>query len=364
MIIPYPLQVDLTAFWTKDDAGSPTEIIIFIAILFGVIVLIIVINAARNKTTPMANLRPESRALTGLFSGITLRRMAKNFGLTREQAKMLDFVFKGDHVTDPEKSFATPALLDQHFKHAYRTIDQSSAPNDEIQKRLSVLFSTRNTLESSVGGGLTSTTELRSDISLIIDNGKEKYGVPIRSTNGEHLAVECPKNALGSYVKFQKGEKLSAMFFTRNNKGFSFETRVAGFSPASGTLSLDHSNKVMFLSQRRYRRKQTVIGCTLHVVVVEGSGKRQRLIVDKHVLSGSIADISVGGCSIKTKSSIQVGARLKIEFTQRNANVAALGQVLRTNRAGIVTVIHLKFLRVTLKSMNIINAFVYEYAYV
>jgi hypothetical protein len=96
-------------------------------------------------------------------------------------------------------------------------------------------------------------------------------------------------------------------------------------------------------------------------VYVEGGGKKQRLTVDKRRLSGNIMDISVGGCSMKTNASIQSGARLKIEFTQGDIIVAALGQVLRTNRTGINTILHIKFLRVTRKSMNLINAFVYEY---
>jgi len=60
---------------------------------------------------------------------------------------------------------------------------------------------------------------------------------------------------------------------------------------------------------------------------------------------------------------VQVGARFKIEFVQGDNNVAALGQVLRTNRTGVNTIIHVKFLKVSQKSMNIINAFVYEYAH-
>ena len=84
--------------------------------------------------------------------------------------------------------------------------------------------------------------------------------------------------------------------------------------------------------------------------------------VDKRRISGNIADISVGGCSIKTTAAVQGGVRIKLEFPQGEHNVAALGQVLRTNRVGINNVIHIKFLRVTQKSMNKINAFVYDYS--
>jgi hypothetical protein len=73
-------------------------------------------------------------------------------------------------------------------------------------------------------------------------------------------------------------------------------------------------------------------------------------------------DISAGGCSIKATAPVSGGAKLKIEFVQNNFTAAALGQVLRTNRTGVSTIMHVKFIKVPRKSMNTINAFVYEYS--
>jgi hypothetical protein len=212
-------------------------------------------------------------------------------------------------------------------------------------------------------GGLSSTRQLKDDTSLSIGYGKDRLNVNVISAKGDTLAVETPKNILGSQIKIPKGQRVSVMFFTRTNKGFSFESRVTGFSTLHGrpTMLLAHSGHLKFLSQRRYRRKHAVIPCFLHVVFVEGSGKKQRLVVDKRRMNGSINDISVGGCSMKTNAPVNVGARLKIEFSQEDNDIAALGQVLRTNRTGINTIIHIKFIRITQKSMNLINAFVYEY---
>jgi len=363
MIFPmFPLQVDITAFW-KENTGSPSEIIGFVVILVVVIAFVIYINRSKGKVP--AVLSSGSTVFTDLFSRIKTHRIARRFGLKREQIKMLDFVFKTDEVTDPEKSFHDPVLLDRHFRRAYREIEQSASSEEEAQNRLTLLFSTRNILENNVGDVLTSTSQLKENTTLIINHDKDKLSVPVVSAGGEQLVVRCPTNALGSPLKFHKGNKLTAFIFTKNNRVFSFETRVIGDSSESGkdTLLLTHSHQLNFLSQRRYRRKQTAIPCNIFIVIVEGSGKKQRLIVDKRRLMGNIADISVGGCSIKTKAHVQVGARLKIEFTQGKANVAAVGQVLRTNHTGMVIVIHIKFLKVTRKSLNIINAFVYEYAY-
>jgi c-di-GMP-binding flagellar brake protein YcgR len=290
--------------------------------------------------------------------------LARNIGLNYDQVKMLNFTFKTDDVLDPEKSLVTPSLLDRHFRRAYRVIEQTSGSPKDSQRRHAILFSTRNILENSAIGRLFSTRQINEDTTLTIKYGRDRINVSVIAAKEDFLTTETPKTVLGSQVKIPKGTNVSILFFNKSNKGFSFETRVTGYSTHHGhaTMQLAHSNNLRFLSKRRFRRRQAVIACSMNLVYVEGSGKKQRLVVDKRRINGNITDISVGGCSIKATTPVQVGVRFKIQFTQGENKVAALGQVLRTNRAGVVTIVHIKFLRVTQKSMNLINAFVYEYA--
>ena len=355
----YPLQNNAVSdFWRERSSSS--ENAMYFGIILGVaIVVIITFNIITKKSGGNRSGGPSGRKM---FSGFAFRRLVGSIGLNREQIKMLDFVFKNDDVTDPEKSISTPALLDHHFRHAYRVIEQTTSVA-ELQHRLAVLFSTRNILENSTIGALSSTNEIKEETKLIINYGKDKINANVILNEPEYLGIENPRNVLGSNVKIPKGSRLNVLFFTKNNKGFSFETRVLGYSTAHGhsTVKLAHSNQLKFLSQRRFRRRQTVISCNMNLVFLEGSKKKQRLIVDKRRISGNIVDISVGGCSIKTTAPVQVGVRLKIEFAFGDDTLAALGQVLRTNRTSIATIIHIKFLRVTQKTMNQINAFVYDY---
>jgi hypothetical protein len=352
-----PFQVDITNFQIESTVTA-REAIIFVVVAVIIVAILIILNRTSAKKTG------GGASSGGGYSGFALRRAARNIGLSGEQTKMLDFVFRTDAVTDIDKSLATSALLDRHFRRAYRVIENTSGSSEEEkQGRLAVLFSTRNRLENSGIGRLTSTRQLKDDCYVVVPVNKERHSLEVLSTSNDNLSVECPQNALGSLLKIPKGNKVSAVAFTKSNKGFAFETRVNGYSTVHGhpAMLLSHSNQLKFLSQRRFRRRQTVIACNIYLVYVEGKGKKQRLVVDKRRLVGNIADISVGGCSIKSKAPIQVGSRLKIEFSQGDSNVAALGQVLRSNRTGGGTIIHIKFLRVTRKSMNIINAFVYEF---
>jgi c-di-GMP-binding flagellar brake protein YcgR len=366
----FPLQVRVTDF-DLSGQNRVIDVVLFVVIIAAIITLLIFVSKFRKKPSLSysgdygnRDTRLTPSAGTGSFSFFTMRRIAKEIGLNRDQVKMLDYVFKTDGVRDIEKSIGNPELLDRHFKRAYRIIESMENFN-ESQKKLSVLFSTRNMLENSVSRGIGSTKQLKDDTSIVITFGKEKYKTSVIVSRSDSLAVEQPKNSLNSPVNIPNGSKLSIAAFTRNNKGYTFESRVLGSSSVQriAALLLAHSNQVKPLSQRRFYRRQAAIPCNFFIVHVEGSGKHQRLVVDKKRNPGNIMDISVGGCSIKTVSQITGGTRLKVEFKQGDTVVAALGQVLRTNRAGVTTVMHIRFLKITLKSMNIINAFVYDYGY-
>ena len=309
------LQVSARDF-NFEPSTDPKSVIIGIGVVAVIITALVILNS--RKGTPGKKGGSGGTSMSGFFSGFTLHRIARNIGLNNEQTKMLDYVLRTDQVADIEKSISTPALLDRHFRRAYRIIEQSTGADKETQYKLAVLFSTRNLLENSATSSINSTRLLKEETEFTINNGKEKLKVHLLSAKGDNLAVEAPKTVLGTQIKIPKGTRLGVLFFNKSNKGFSFETRVTGSSTVNNhpAMLLAHSNQLRFLSQRRFRRRQAVIACNLFLVYAEGTGKKQRLVVDKRRVQGNIADLSVGGCSIKTLAQVQVGARFKIEFNQ------------------------------------------------
>jgi len=366
LISLFPLQQG-AMIRLEDPTFSTKDMIIGLVVAVVIVGGLILLNALNRKPGISGKKRSGVPSSSGggfsFMTAMALHKIARTLGLNHDQTKMLDYVFRLDDVIEPERSINNPALLDRHFRKAYRVIENAATLSAETQRKLAILFSTRNLLENSVLASVTSTKMLRDDTIFMINTGKEKVNVHLVNAKGDYLLVEPPKNVLGSQIKIQRGTRLTILFFTKSNKGFSFETRVIGYTSYNShpVMQLAHSNQIRFLSQRRYRRRQTSIACNMFLVYVEGNKKKQRLIVDKRRLQGSVQDISVGGCSMKILAPVQVGARFKIEFMQGDENVAALGQVLRMNRAGMNTIIHIKFLRVSQRSMNVINAFVYEY---
>jgi hypothetical protein len=363
----YPLQFQMRDFYKQTN---PRDAVVFFVGIGVLVIILVIVNLVKKRyNVPAIGGGGVAAASVRRFSGFTLHRLANNIGLDRDQTKMLEFVLRNDNAADPARSINSPNLLDRHFKRAYRSIERSANTEEEAQERLSLLFSTRNILESAGSGGdsVTSTRQIAEKTAAVITIGQDSYPVKVISAKGDNLAMENPQNALGTPLRLPRGSKVTLSFFTKSSKGFSFESRILGTvdSPDGPVLQLVHSSQIKRLSQRRYRRRQAVIAAVFYFVYVEETGRRKekKMVVDKRRLTGNILDISIGGCSIKTNVSVPSGTRLKIEFIYSNdTHVAVLGQVLRTNRTGISTIMHIKFLRVPRRSMNAINALVFEYA--
>jgi len=302
------------------------------------------------------------------FNAFTLHKIALSYGLDREQKKLLEYVFRNDGVTDPDRVMKTPALLDRHFKRTFRTIERNSTTDDDAQAHLVKLFSLRNIIESSSGTSDSSSARLSDNTPAILGNGRDNYPVKILSSRGQNVVVEYPKNALGTPIRIPKGTKVTLSFFTKSSNGFSYD------GTAGGAVNTDHGQGLQVtrtgemkpLVKRRFRRKAANLRCEFNFVKVEeiGTGRKKevKLIVDNKKFTGMIQDISVGGCALKTSAPIQAGSRLKINVDYDDSHpINVLGQVIRTNRSAAGTILHIKFLKVPRRAFNSISTFVFGY---
>jgi hypothetical protein len=301
-------------------------------------------------------------------SGSTVRKFSHSIGLDSAQTRMLSFVLKSGGATDPERMVQSPTLMDRYFRQAYNSIDRSTGSEEDTQQRISLLFSTRNILESATGGGVgvNSTRVIPENTPAVLIVDKDNYPIRVISSRGAYLLVENPVTALGDLVPIGRNKPITLSFFTKSSNGFSINSTVYGTTKAPGegqVLQVIHSNAIRRLSQRRFRRRQIVIPAEFSLVHLESGSRRheQKMVVDKRKAAGRILDISVGGCSVQVSGSVSAGVRLRIDLTAGNQHVAVLGEVLRTNRNRTGTVMHIKFLKVPRKSLNLINALVFEY---
>jgi len=349
--------------------NNPVVVIVF-GIALGTIILIVFIgNIVRNGIGVGKGVAKGSSS-PRRFSVFSLYKISKTYGLNREQSKVLEYVLKSNGVVDAERTVANPSVLDRHFKQTYKQIEKNSASSEDAQEKTAMLFSTRNTIEMyhNTSPGPASAQILSTGMEAVLSANQESYPVKVISTQKNNVLVDCPCTSVGTKVRFARGTRARLAFFSKANKGFSFscqilDTENTSFGPA---LMLSRSNEVKAMTQRRFRRRQTDLDCGYFLIHVEETKRKKppKLTVDKRRIPGSVTDISIGGCAIKTQNSVPAGSRLKIELEafSSSAPLAVLGQVLRINRAGLsYSIMHVKFLKVPRKAMNTINALVYEY---
>ena len=353
----------MNEFW-KQPSISSNGVLFFIIGIAIVAIGMIILNVIKNKYKPKAGDKHLSTGGARNFSGLTLHRLTSDMGLDREQIQLLDYVMRSGGVNRPELFLNNPNLVDKHFKRAYRLIERTSANEEELNDRLSVLFSTRNVIDAnSKGVTATSSRKIPEKVQMVLTIDKVNYLVHVISSRGDTLVVECPKRTAGSVLRPAKGSKASLAFFSKSSKGYLIETRVLGSTDTveGPALQLAHSGQIKRLTARHFPRRQIIIDTGFFFVQVDSQTKKS--IVDKRRCSGKIMDISAGGCSIKTNVPVNTGQRVKVEFIHNdNSVIAALGEVLRTSRNGVNTIMHIKFLKVPRRSLNKINAMVYEYA--
>jgi hypothetical protein len=366
----YPLQG--TTYFKEDD---PMGAMILLGSIGTIVVVALIVNFIKNGIgeSPIRGSRKGSGVHERRFSIFQIRKIAATYGFDKDQSKLLEYVFKADGVSNPEMVMQNVNSLDRHFKRAYKNIERRGESEEEVQEFLYTLFSIRNTVEAAQGGSgsaASSTRKISENMTAVLSAGPDRtYPVRIRSSKGNNLLVECPKNAVGTPVKFPRGTPVNLAFFTRSSKGFSFATQVLGTvsTPYGPVLQLAHSTKSTAMAQRRFKRKEVFISCDFWLVRIQeqktGRKIEKKMVVEPRPYGGTVMDISAGGCALKTSSIIPVGSRIKLSFTNaEDFRIAALGQVMRTNRgAGLGIIMHIKFLKITRKSLNAVNAMVFEY---
>jgi len=356
----------LQVYYKQDNPMDAITVIIGLGVILAGVFLYQLIRRVMGTSSPG---RGGSAAAPKKFNSFTLYRIASAYGLDREQAKLLEYVFRTNSAADPDRAMGNPVLLDRYFKRAYRVIEKNSESDEDAQQRLVKLFSLRNVIDAAPTTSSTTTGHIAVNAAAVLVADEESYPVRVISSQGQNVITEIPRNALGTPVRLSRGMRVSLSFFTRSSKGFSYEGQVAGLQETENGqgLLITHTGKVTPLVKRKFRRRQTSIRCAFFLVLLDNSGtgknKVQKLRVDTKRYAGTVLDLSIGGCSIKTAVPVQVGARLKISIDyDDNSLITVLGQVLRINRSGPAgAIIHIKFLKVPRRAFNSINALVFGY---
>ena len=334
----------------------------------GVIILAGIILALISRKRSTSAARNGATTSTRKLNFFTLLNIRKNYGLNKEQGKLLEYVFRFNGVNDPEAALQNPQSLDRHFKRAYNQIIISSISDEIAQQKLLSLFSLRNIIEANPDTSSVSPGNLAVDTPAILSIGKENYPVKVLSSRAQNIVTSIPKNALGTPIRLPRSTRISLSFFTKSSSGFSYDGTIAGTvnTDFGAGVQITYGGRPKPLVKRKYRRRELNDKCYFSFVnvqeIVTGRKKSSKLVVAPRKFLGHIQDVSVGGCSMKVSNPVPAGSRLKIDILDDDVNpISVLGQVLRSNRSGYAIIIHVRFLKVPRRAYNSINSLVFGF---
>jgi len=294
-------------------------------------------------------------------------------GMTKVQVNTLENMIARHPIANPNLLFINPASLDRLLKQGMDDIDNQVSSDKVKESQKLTLFRIKQAVERNgqKRTPLKATRDLKPGQQMVLTPaGKTKYTSRIISNLKDAIGVETPLDAAGVQTRWKKGMEVNAYFWRANGQGFSFSTKVLGYTKIRNTMCvlLRHSNNVKESQQRRFRRKELDRPTYFYPVriIKSGIGKNQvkkAFVETQNGSLGTILEVSAGGCSIKTNYPLAKGQLVKVEFeTSRGQAVKSFGKVVNF-RKGVPMggTMHIQFTRMSQGHLNNINSYIYQF---
>ncbi len=339
------------------------------------IVFVVVLAAA--FTVPAVLAKQKSGGSKGTqkrkYSRYFFRQMARGMGLDKHHVQSLEALIKAQKVRQPLAIFTHSNLLDDLLQQALMSLENDEQLTDEQrQERTLEYYQIKQLIEknskSRIGINSTHFLEPGQILNLITaDKKKSASKVVANLSNAVACAVPVQQDA---EVRLASDTRLKVSFWRESDAGYSFLTTVIDYEAIKGTecLLIQHAKSLHRDQQRSSRRRATEQPCYYHAIQIEEAGKgrkkRKKAVLDQERLSGTITNISAGGCSIGTRTPVNSGQLLKLEFDiEEQGTIALYGKAKRIQQEGARTyLMHVMFTKVSANSLNQIYSYVYNYS--
>ena len=298
------------------------------------------------------------------------RKYAKTIGLNQLQVKLLEDISKKYRVSSPANFFINSKVFNTTLKKAIQDFDNGSYAPEVKESYKMALFGVKQRLDrySGVKKSFNTTRQLKSGQKInLVSDSEVRYQSQIVANLKDAVCVSIPLQSDGTYIRWKKWQPLDVSFWERGDKGFSFKTKVIGYSTVKNEtcIMLQHSNSLVQSQQRKFPRKELGKHCyffRINIMTI-GKGKnkgKKAVLNDAKGRLGNILEISAGGCSIKSGNSLQKGELIKIDLEMDKKKMGILGKIINIRREGIGnTIMHVQFTKMSRANLNSINTFVY-----
>lgn len=345
------------------ESASPITIGIFVGLI--IIIFIFFGIASRGSIKRHRAGKPQSKH--------GFRKTCHKMGLIKTEIRILENLAKKYSIKNPSLMLTSPRTLNNTLKKQMEII-HSSGETEQIQENQKyILFRIKQKIDMRRTGKVSfqSSKQLPSGQRIVIaPEGGGRFQSKVVANLSNSLSVAVPAGPNGQQVRLKKWSRLMIHFWKKDGQGYSFPTKIIGYSNIKGatTILIQHSTKIKSTSQRKFQRKMIEKPAYFFPVNVLSSGKgkqkQTKAYVDsKSAAMGTLLDISAGGCSLKSSYPLGTGQLIKVEFeTAYRQKVGVYGKIIKLRRMKPMGgIMHIMFTRVTRGHLNKINTFVYNF---
>ena len=308
------------------------------------------IAAQKNKPTTLAN----------------VQALAKKISLTRQEALLLYNICIRQKAKNIYYLWNDEEYLDGILRQEFSRLRQKNAEAD-----IHELFKLKSRLEriERMTRSIPSSHNIPEGETLTLPaTGGRFYPFKIRKNDQDSLVLEVPQNLEGTEFCPKPLDKIVMTYLTKRGTQYVLSSRVIRFQHGAGGVSemvASHSNAVSMQNRRQWKRANIGNKCVFSAVE-EKTGKRGEITYapKENKYEGILADISAGGCMIKTQLPIKRDQKLwiKISLPERG-EFEAYGLIVsaqKNNETNLFS-LHISFIEINEKDRNDIFAFVYNY---
>ncbi len=295
-----------------------------------------------------------------------VQALTKKISLTRQEALLLYNICFRQKARNIYYLWNDEEYLDGLLREEFLRLRQKNAETDiyevfKLKSRLERIERMQHSIPSSHNIPEGETLTLPA-------TGGRFYSFKIRKNDQDSLVLEVPKNLEGTEFCPKPLDKIVMTYMTKRGTQYVLSSRVIRFQHGAGgvhEMVINHSNAVSMQNRRQWKRINIGNKC-LFSAVEEKTGRRGEVTYSpkENKYEGTLADVSAGGCMIKTQLPIKRDQKLwiKINLPERG-EFEAYGLIVSAQKNNETNefALHISFIEIDEKDRNDIFAFVYNY---
>ncbi len=295
-----------------------------------------------------------------------VQALTKKISLTRQEALLLYNICFRQKARNIYYLWNDEEYLDGLLREEFLRLRQKNAESDVYE-----VFKLKSRLEriERMQHSIPSSHNIPEGETLTLPaTGGRFYSFKIRKNDQDSLVLEVPKNLEGTEFCPKPLDKIVMTYMTKRGTQYVLSSRVIRFQHGAGgvhEMVINHSNAVSMQNRRQWKRINIGNKC-LFSAVEEKTGRRGEVTYSpkENKYEGTLADVSAGGCMIKTQLPIKRDQKLwiKINLPERG-EFEAYGLIVSAQKNNETNefALHISFIEIDEKDRNDIFAFVYNY---